>query len=352
MFAEPLARMVGAKPHEVVAMNGLTVNLHLLMASFYRPSGNRYKILCEAKAFPSDQYAIQSRLQLSGYLPDDALIEVAPRPREHLIRDEDIIETIAQNGSQLALVMLGGVNYYTGQVFDIRAITRAAHEAGALCGWDLAHAAGNIPLQLHDDQVDFAAWCSYKYLNSGPGSVAAAFIHQKHARNAEMPRMAGWWGHDKSERFKMDRHYRAIPTAEGWQLSNAPVFSMAPLKASLDIFEEAGGIQTLRRKSLLLAAFLQKSIVEVSVQTGVSLEIITPAQPVQRGCQISMLVHNTDGRAVFDYLSQHGVMADWREPNVIRMAPVPLYNNFEDVYRFMVVLHDALEAVKSGKYVE
>ena len=337
LFSESLARIVGAKPKEVVAMNGLTTNLHLLLVSFYRPEGRRRKILCEERPFPSDTYAMASQIAFHGGDPDQDLVEMRPRKGEHTLRTEDIEARIAELGDELALVLFGGVNFYTGQAFDLEAITRAGHAAGALVGFDLAHAAGNIPLKLHDGGVDFACWCSYKYLNSGPGSVAGAFVHERHL-GTDLPRFAGWWGHDKDERFKMERTFKPMPTAEAWQLSNAPVFSMAPHRASLDLFDRAG-MDALVAKSRRLTAFLEAVIDQVASDTGKQLEIITPRDPDQRGCQLSVVLHG-EGRALFDELTRRGVVADWREPNVIRLAPVPLYNGFQDVWRFGEVLEE------------
>ncbi|HPF67028.1 MAG TPA: kynureninase [Flavobacteriales bacterium] len=337
IFSESLARIVGAKPKEVVAMNGLTTNLHLLLVSFYRPEGRRRKILCEERPFPSDTYAMASQIAFHGGDPEQDLVEMRPRKGEHTLRTEDIEARIAELGDELALVLFGGVNFYTGQAFDLEAITRAGHAAGALVGFDLAHAAGNIPLKLHDGGVDFACWCSYKYLNSGPGSVAGAFVHERHL-GTDLPRFAGWWGHDKDERFKMERTFKPMPTAEAWQLSNAPVFAMAPHRASLDLFDRAG-MDALVAKSRRLTAFLEVVIDRVAADTGKQLEIITPRDPDQRGCQLSVVLHG-EGRALFDELTRRGVVADWREPNVIRLAPVPLYNGFQDVWRFGEVLKE------------
>ncbi|MCB9181071.1 MAG: kynureninase [Flavobacteriales bacterium] len=339
LFSESLARIVGAKPKEVVAMNGLTTNLHLLLVSFYRPEGRRRKILCEERPFPSDTYAMASQIAFHGGDPEQDLVEMRPRKGEHTLRTEDIEARIAELGDELALVLFGGVNFYTGQAFDLEAITRAGHAVGALVGFDLAHAAGNIPLKLHDGGVDFACWCSYKYLNSGPGSVAGAFVHERHL-GTDLPRFAGWWGHDKDERFKMERTFKPMPTAEAWQLSNAPVFAMAPHRASLDLFDRAG-MDALVAKGRRLTAFLEAVIDQVASDTGKQLEIITPRDPDQRGCQLSVVLHG-EGRALFDELTRHGVVADWREPNVIRLAPVPLYNGFQDVWRFGEVLKECL----------
>lgn len=333
IFPEILAEIVGALPEEVVVMNQLTVNLHLLMIGFYRPTPTRYKIICEAKAFPSDQYAFQSQVRLHGFDPAEAIIEISPRHGQAYIETSDILEAIKQHGNETALVVFGGVNYYSGQVFDMPTICRASHEAGAFCGFDLAHAAGNIALDLHDWQVDFACWCSYKYLNSGPGGVAGAFIHQKHVSNTSIPRLAGWWGHDKESRFKMDKTFQPIPSAEGWQLSNAPVLSMAAHKSSLDIFKEAG-MHNLVKKGKQLSAFLLFVLNEINAEAKDKIiEVITPSAENERGCQVSMLMLQ-DGKKIFDRLIQEGVVADWREPNVIRVAPVPLYNRFEDIYLF------------------
>lgn len=333
IFPKLLAPIVGAMEDELVVMNQLTINLHLLMVSFYQPTKERYKIICEAKAFPSDQYALESQVKFHGLNYADAVIEVAPREGEYTIRLEDILSTIEQHKDSVALVLFGGVNYYTGQVFDMPTIVKATHAVGALCGFDLAHAAGNVELKLHDWNVDFACWCSYKYMNSGPGGVSGVFIHQKHITNEALQRFAGWWGYKKSTRFKMDKGFEPIPTAEGWQLSNAPVLSMAAHKASLDIFEEAG-FDKLIQKSKLLAAYLQFILNNINQQQSEKvIEIITPSNEAEYGCQVSMLMLK-NGKQIFDELMKQGVIADWREPNVIRVAPVPLYNSFEDVWRF------------------
>ena len=331
MFPQLLTKIIGALSEEIVVMNQLTVNLHLLMASFYQPTKERFKIICEAKAFPSDQYALETQAKFHGLKPDDVIVEISAREGEHTIRTEDILATIKQHANETALVIFGGVNYYSGQVFDMKTITHAAHEAGAYCGFDLAHAAGNIELHLHDWDVDFACWCSYKYLNSGPGGVAGAFINKKHTGNKDLIRLAGWWGHDKETRFKMEKGFNPITTAEGWQLSNAPVLSMAAHKASLDIFEEAG-IENLIAKGQKLSDYLLFIIDDLNQSSEKKLiEIITPCN--EKGCQVSMLMLER-GKEVFDALKQTGVLADWREPNVIRIAPVPLYNSFEDVWKF------------------
>lgn len=339
-FAQPVSKIVGALPEELVVMNQLTVNLHLLMVSFYRPTKTRYKILCEAKAFPSDQYALESQVKFHGLNPDSAIIEVSPRQGEVCIRHEDIISAIENNKDSLALIMIGGVNYYNGQVFDMKAITAAGHKSGAIVGFDLAHAAGNIKLDLHDWDVDFACWCSYKYLNSGPGGVAGVFINQRHLNKPEIIRFAGWWGHDKATRFKMEKGFIPMPTAEAWQLSNAPVLSMAAHKASVDIFEEAG-MDALVSKAEKLTGYLEYIVDEINKTLDEKLEIITPRDKKQRGCQLSIVAHGR-GKELFNTLTKEGVISDWREPNVIRCAPVPLYNSFEDVFRFGEILKRAL----------
>jgi kynureninase len=336
-FTEPLAKIVGAKPHEVVVMNQLTVNLHLLMVSFYRPSKNRYKIICETKAFPSDQYALESQVKHYGHSPDIAIIEAKPRPKEHTLRTEDILSLIDEHSDTLALVMMGGVNYYTGQVFEMDKITAAAHKAGAFVGFDLAHAVGNIKLKLHEWNVDFACWCSYKYLNSGPGGVAGIYVHEKHATNKNIPRFAGWWGHNKEVRFKMEKGFDPIPTAESWQLSNAPVLSMAAHKAAIDMFDEVG-MDALCEKRDKLTGYLEFIIDSINEEKGGNvLEIITPRDKKHRGAQLSIIAHG-QGKDLFNRLMAKGVVPDWREPNVIRLAPVPFYNSFEDIYRFGEIL--------------
>jgi kynureninase len=341
-LTEKIAKVVGANPGEVVVTHSLTTNLHLLMVSFFVPQGKRKKIICEAKAFPSDQYALESQIKFHGLDLATDLIEIAPREGEHLINEEDILAKIAEVGDELALVMIGGVNYYSGQLFDMQKITAAAHAVGAIAGFDLAHAAGNIHLKLHDWGVDFAAWCSYKYLNSSPGGVSGMYVHERHANRPELPRFAGWWGHDKSVRFLMEPGFQPMPGAEGWQLSNAPVLGMAAHLASLDIFDEVG-MEKLCAKRDELTAYLEFIIDDISEKHKelCTFEIITPRNKAQRGAQLSMLVHGK-GKAIFDKLSEAGVVADWREPNVIRLAPVPLYNSFEDVYYFGKHLADAI----------
>lgn len=332
-FSESLAKIVGAGKDEVVAMNTLTVNLHLLMLSFYRPENGRYKILMEAGAFPSDQYAMETQVRMYGYDPEDAIIEMKPREGAHIIEEEDILAAIQEAGDSLAVVMFGGVNYYTGQFFDLKRITDAAHRVGAYAGFDLAHAVGNVPLQLHDWNVDFACWCSYKYLNSGPGGVAGAFVHEHHGNNPKTFRLAGWWGNEEKGRFKMEKGFVPQKGAASWQMSNAPVFNMVAHRASLDIYDKAG-IPALREKSLRMTAYMEYLLKDIS---HLPFTIITPSDANRRGCQLSLLFAER-GREVFDKLTEAGVIADWREPNVIRIAPVPLYNTYEDCYRFYEVL--------------
>ncbi len=377
LLTKQMSRVVGAKPIETVVMNSLTTNLHLLMVSFYRPSSSRYKIIIEKGAFPSDQYAVESQLRFhdfgseppalaggltravgtqedytAGLQPPRprnaatsplevgelrALIELSPREGESTLRTDDILETIKREGDSIALILLGGVNYYTGQAFEMQAITDAGHRAGAVVGFDLAHAAGNIELSLHDWNVDFAAWCSYKYLNAGPGAVGGAFVHERHATNIELPRFAGWWGHDKETRFQMGPNFKPIPGAEGWQLSNPPILQMAALRASLEIFEEAG-MKALTAKSRKLTGYLEFLLSEIHDER---ISIITPADPNERGCQLSICVKDAD-KSLFQRITDSGVIADWREPDVIRVAPVPLYNSFKDVLSFVVILKNCL----------
>ena len=342
-LTEKVAKIVGAKPIELVVTHSLTTNLHLLMVSFYRPQGKRTKILCEAKAFPSDQYALESQVKFHGLNLAEHLVEVGPRAGEQLIREEDILSKIEELGDELALVMIGGVNYYTGQLFDMAAITKAGHSVGAIVGFDLAHAAGNINLQLHEWGLDFAAWCSYKYLNSSPGGVSGMFVHERHANKPELPRFAGWWGHDKSSRFMMEPGFKPMQGAEGWQLSNAPVLGMAAHLASVEIFEEAG-MDRIGEKRDLMTAFLEFVIDDISERNKdrVSFELITPRDKTKRGAQLSIMAKG-QGKALFDALSAEGVVADWREPNVIRVAPAPLYNSFEDCYWFGQSLEKAIQ---------
>jgi kynureninase len=337
-LAAPMARLVGAMPIETVVMNSLTVNLHLMMVSFYRPDTTRRKIMIERGAFPSDQYAIASQLLFHGLNREDALVELTPRHGESTLRTEDIVEAIEREGGQLALILLGGVNYYTGQAFDMKTITEAGGKVGAVVGFDLAHAAGNLEMELHDWNVDFAVWCSYKYLNAGPGAVAGAFIHERHAEDFDLPRFVGWWGHDKTTRFLMGPEFHPIRGAEGWQISNPPILQMAALRASLEIFDQVG-MSALRAKSVKLTGYLEFLLNEIRDER---ISVITPSDPEQRGCQLSIRVKDADKR-LFEAITEHGVMADWREPDVIRVAPVPLYNSFTDVYRFAEILKECLE---------
>jgi len=337
-LVQPLSAILGARPTEITVMNQLTVNLHLMMVSFYQPDGRANKILCEAKAFPSDQYVFESHLHKYDLNAEEIIIEVGPPKAQHLIRNEDILEAIDKHKNELALVMFSGVNYYTGQVFDIPSITKAAHEAGVIAGFDLAHAAGNIPLQLHEWDVDFACWCSYKYLNSGPGAVGGCYVHERFHRDDNIKRFAGWWGYDKTTRFQMKKGFKAVPSAEGWQLSTPSLLSYSCHKAALDIFEEAGW-QNVQNKRRLLNDYLWFILDEVNKCTSrKTIELITPrpnsyANENERGCQVSMLMLER-GKHVFEALTREGVMVDWREPNVIRVAPVPLYNSFEEVWKF------------------
>lgn len=344
-LTQKAANIVGALPVEVVVTHSLTTNLHLLMVSFYRPeiNGKRTKILCEAKAFPSDQYALESQVKFHGLDLAEHLVEVAPREGEQLIREEDILAKIAELGDELALVMIGGVNYYTGQLFDMEKITKAGHDVGAIVGFDLAHAAGNINLKLHDWGVDFAAWCGYKYLNSSPGGVSGMFVHERHAYNPELPRFAGWWGYDKETRFLMQPGFNPMKGAEGWQLSNAPVLGMAAHLASLDIFEEAG-MDRIGEKRDLMTAYMEFVIDDISEKNKerCTFELITPRDKTKRGAQLSIMAKG-QGKALFDALSAEGVVADWREPNVIRIAPAPLYNSYEDCYWFGQLLEKAIQ---------
>ncbi len=329
------ARLVGAQEGEVVVMNTLSVNLHLLMISFYAPMPGRFKILMEGHAFPSDQYAVESQVRLHGLDPAAAVVELFPRPGEDCLRDEDILAAIREQGASLAMVMFGGVNYYTGQLFDMQAITAAAHSVGAVAGFDLAHAVGNVPLSLHDWDVDFACWCSYKYLNAGPGGPGGIFVHARYGEQAERLRLAGWWGHDEERRFRMEKGFVPMRGAEGWQLSNAQVFGMAAHRVGLDLFD-AAGMEALRRKSSLLTGHLRFLLERLQAERPL-FRIITPSEPHRHGSQLSLLTLR-NGRAIFDYLSAHGVVADWREPDVIRMAPVPMYNRFEDGWRLYDLL--------------
>ncbi len=344
-FAGPLSELVGAKPTEVTVMNTLTVNLHLLMVSFYRPSAKKYKIICEEKAFPSDQYMFQTQVDFHsktvGFDPKEALVEIKRREGEHNIRLEDVLAKIEEVGEELALVLIGGVNYYTGQVFDMKTITEAGHKQGAYVGWDLAHAAGNIKLQLNDWKVDFAAWCSYKYMNSGPGNASGCFIHEMHHNDTDLPRFAGWWGHNKERRFKMEPKFDPVRGADGWQISNLPILSLAPYLASVDMFAEVG-MDKLIAKRNLITSYLEFILHDIDEAIdGTEFEIITPSNPEERASQLSVYLHG-QARELFDYLMQNGVITDWREPNVIRLAPVPFYCSFEDMYEFGQILKQGI----------
>ena len=328
LLTEQTATLVGAEPVEVVVMNSLTVNLHLMMASFYRPTPKRHKILIERGAFPSDQYAVKSQIRFHNYEPSTSLIELTPREGEACIRDEDIESLIDREGESIALILLGGVNYATGQYFNIPEITRAGHSKGCIVACDLAHAVGNVPLRLHDWGPDFAVWCSYKYLNGGPGCVAGCFVHERHSHAWDVPRYAGWWGHDERIRFEMGPDFNPMAGAEGWQLSNPPILALAPLRASMEIFSEAG-MEHLREKSILLTGYMEFLLRE---KAGKHM-IITPCDPERRGAQLSIRL--TTGRSLCDRLLAEGVIGDWREPDTYRVAAVPLYNSFRDVYRFV-----------------
>ncbi len=343
------AKLVGALPHEVVVMNSLTVYLHLLLVSFYKPDQKRYKIIFEKGPFSSDRYALDSQARFhaaaanGSYNAEDALIELETRPGEETHRNEDILAAIHKHRDELALVMIGGVNYYTGQLFDMPAITKAAHDAGAIAGFDLAHATGNVALKLHDWNVDFAAWCSYKYLNAGPGAVGGAFVHDRHSNNKELNRFAGWWGNDPETRFSMPKEFTPRIGADGWQLSNAPVFSMAALRASMELFDSAG-MQALAAKSKLLTGYLEYLIEGINERCSDKnfIHILTPKE--FRGCQLSLVVKN-DGKTIHDQLTASGVISDWRHPDVIRVAPAPLYNTFADVFRFGKLLESAINEI-------
>jgi kynureninase len=329
LLADQTAALLGAEPAEVVVMNSLTVNLHLMMVTFYRPAGSRHKILIERGAFPSDRHAVSSQIAFHGYDPATALLELAPRPGEFCIRDEDIASMIDEHGDSVALILLGGVNYATGQAFDIASITKSGHGKGCVVGFDLAHAAGNLPLRLHDWGPDFAVWCSYKYLNGGPGCPGGCFVHQRHA-HSDLPRFTGWWGHDEKTRFEMGPSFQPMSGAEGWQLSNPPILALAPLRASMEIFHEAG-MERLRAKSRSLTGYLEFLLDQHASE---KFSIVSPREPARRGAQISIrLPHH--GRALCERLAAAGVIGDWREPDTFRVAPVPLYNSYEDVYKFV-----------------
>jgi kynureninase len=339
---EPTARLIGAKPVEVICMNSLTVNLHLMMATFYRPTKSRFKILMEEPAFPSDTYAVKTQIVHHGLDPKDALVLARPRKGEFTVQTDDIVDLIEKNADQLAVVVIAGVNFFTGQLFDIPTITKTAQKRGVTVGVDLAHAIGNVPLSLHDWNVDFAIWCSYKYLNAGPGAVAGAFVHERHAINMKLPRLAGWFGNDSNTRFRLhlEPEFIPVPSADGWQISNPPIFSMAPLRASLSIFDEAGGMKPLRAKSIKLTGYLQFLLEQRdagAARTSTRYSVITPRDADARGCQLSILAHEHP-KELFKELQAAGVKCDFREPDVIRVAPTPLYNSFHEVWRFAEIL--------------
>ena len=340
LVTEQLAALVGGHADEVVAMNSLTVNLHLLMVSFYRPTPTRHKIMIEHHAFPSDHFAVESQIRQRGFDPAQSLVTIAPRPGEHTLNTDDILAAITEHGDELAMIMLPGVQYYTGQVLPMADIARAGHGVGATVGFDLAHAVGNVELALHDWGVDFAAWCTYKYLNSGPGGVGAAFVHRRHVDDHDLPKLLGWWGTNKSTRFAMATEFDPIPTAESWQLSNAPILSMAALRASLDIIDRAGGMAALRAKSEQQIQFLDRRLADT---LGDRIENLTPGSLSERGCQFALRVTGGNGRQVFEALEHARVLCDWREPDVIRAAPVPLYNSFADIDRFVDILNGILQ---------
>ncbi|MGB0929992.1 MAG: kynureninase [Chitinophagales bacterium] len=337
-LTEAIAEVVGAKPIEVVVMNTLSVNLHLMMVSFYRPTAKRHKILIEFDAFPSDKYAVASQIKFHGFDPAESLIELKAREGEECIRMEDIEAVIEAEGEEIALIMIGNTNYYTGQFFDMKRIAALGHAKGCKVGFDCAHGAGNVDLNLHESGVDFAVWCSYKYINSGPGSLGGCFVHERHAHDKTLPRFEGWWGHNKETRFGMRDGFDPIPGVEAWQLSNPPILSMAAIKASLEVFMEAG-MENLRAKTVKLTGYLEFLIDEMN---EIRIKIITPRDSKQRGCQLSIQVQDAD-KTLFNQITKAGVIADWREPDVIRVAPVPLYNSFEDVYRFVEILKEELK---------
>ncbi len=336
-LTKSMADLVGANPIEVVVMNTLSVNLHLMMVSFYRPTGSRHKILMESDAFPSDRYAVDSQVRFHGYDPQDSIMALKPRSGEYTLRMEDIEEAIVTHGDSIALILLGNTNYYTGQFFDMAQIAKWGHQKGCIVGFDCAHAVGNVDMRLHDSEVDFAVWCTYKYLNSGPGSLGGCFVHEKHAYSFDIPRFAGWWGHNKNTRFSMRDSFDPIPGVESWQLSNPPILSMASVWASLKVFDEAG-IKRLREKSIKLTGYLEFLIDSLAHP---AISVLTPREQHQRGCQLSIKVSNS-GHQLFQQLSDGGVIADWREPDVIRVAPVPLYNTFEEVYQFVEILKQTI----------
>lgn len=342
---QPLSKILGTKAEEITVMNSLTVNLHLMLVSFYKPTQKRCKIIMEGGAFPSDQYAIESQVKFHGFDSKKAVVEVFSREGEYTLRTEDIVAAIEKHADELALVMFSGINYYTGQVFDMQTITEAAHKAGAFAGFDLAHAIGNVQLQLHDWDADFAVWCSYKYLNSGPGGISGIYVNERHFDNQELKRFTGWWGYGVGKRFLMTSGFVPATGAEGWQVSTSPILLMAVHKAALDIFEEVGGLERLRKKAVLLTGYLQYWLKHLNEQYDEELfKIITPANPEWRGSQLSVICKR-NGKAIFDYLSKNGVIGDWREPDVIRLSPVPLYNTFKDVYSAAKRLEEALAAL-------
>jgi len=337
LLTDTMAKVVGAKPVEVVVMNTLTTNLHLLMVSFYQPSKTKYKIIIESDAFPSDRYAVQSQLSFHGFDPEEALIEWKPKEGKELLDLEDLKSILDSQGDEVALLLIGGVNYYTGQYLDIKKIAELGHAKKCMVGIDLAHGAGNVQPNLHDSSIDFAAWCTYKYLNSGPGSLSGLFVHEKHAQRKDLPRFAGWWNHNKETRFNMRQPFDVMSGAEGWQLSNPPILSMAAIKASLDIFEKVG-MDALVKKSKKLTGFFEYLVNEIASYT---IEIITPTNPNERGCQLSLQVKNAD-KNLHKKLTENNIITDWREPDVIRCAPVPMYTSFEDVYHMVTILESLL----------
>jgi kynureninase len=338
---EPLAALMGADPLEVVAMNTLTVNLHLMMVSFYRPTAERHRIVIEKQAFPSDRYAVESQIRFHGFDPDDALVELEDEPGSASVSTDTLGRYLDQHGEQVALVLMPGVQYFSGQLQDIGEVTRLAHAKGARAGFDLAHAAGNVPLALHDSGCDFAVWCSYKYMNSGPGAVAGCFVNKRWSGRADLPRFAGWWGHDPESRFRMGPHFEPAPGADAWQLSNPPILALAPVRVSLPIFLEAG-MDRLRKKSIHLTGYLEFLL---NQRLGERVRILTPADPNQRGCQLSLQMGRgrDQGRRIFEALEAKDVICDWREPDVIRVAPTPLYNSYSDVHRFVDELALAID---------
>lgn len=343
-LSQGFADLVGAKVKEVVSMNTLTANLHFMMVSFYQPTDKRHKIIIEDHAFPSDHYAVESQIKFHGYDPKDSMILLKPRDGEETLNDQDVLDAIDEHGDSTALIMLPGVQYYTGQVLDMESITKAGHGKGCFVGFDLAHAAGNIPMKLHEWGADFAAWCTYKYLNSGPGSVAGCFVHERHHDNKGLPRFAGWWGHDKESRFKMENSFNPTQSAEAWQLSNPPILSLAAIRGSLDTIKKAGGIDKLREKSLKLTSYLRQLLEQELAQ---EINILTPAEEKASGAQLSLTINlkDVDGKTIFDRIEAAGVTCDFRHPNVIRVAPAPQYNSFEDAYRFVVILKNAIQGV-------